>query len=120
MSKITHIGRNFSDTSSGSKKLLELFPGLSSIVSNNSVLRSPLYPQITYLTLVEIPLTFLLSLSLIFLSGKIRQEYLPNIFQLFMCTILVHWMSSRNWLLRLTISVNLYKSLIQVSTNPDR
>ena len=28
MSKITHIGRNFSDMNSGSKKLRELFPGL--------------------------------------------------------------------------------------------
>jgi hypothetical protein len=26
--KITHIGRNFSDMNSGSKKLQELFPGL--------------------------------------------------------------------------------------------
>ena len=29
MSKITHIGRNFSDMNSGSKKLRELFPGLA-------------------------------------------------------------------------------------------
>ena len=28
MSKITHIGRNFSDINSGSKKVQELFPGL--------------------------------------------------------------------------------------------
>ena len=29
MLKIMHIGRNFSDISIGSKKLLELFPGLA-------------------------------------------------------------------------------------------
>ena len=32
MSKITHIGRNFLDISIGSKKPLELFPGLVSWV----------------------------------------------------------------------------------------
>jgi hypothetical protein len=39
MSKITHIGRNFSDINSRSKKLCELFPGLKSIakdITNNA------------------------------------------------------------------------------------
>jgi hypothetical protein len=35
MSEITHIGRNFSDTSSGTKKLLELFPGLLASMAVN-------------------------------------------------------------------------------------
>ena len=34
MSKISHIGRNFPDMNSGSKKLRELFPGLCFCTSN--------------------------------------------------------------------------------------
>ena len=32
MSKITHIRRKFSDINSGSKKVLELFPGLEHVI----------------------------------------------------------------------------------------